>query len=179
MQEPKAIEHADKTHFFSHYSSVKKAFLSSLLAIFFSTSLEMSQSDCGNCSQAGAFCSCWWMWAGEGAASWIPNGTSEFPGRDFSRVVCLRHALCQLDGKCKTSTITNPQCIVSLSPLDFLNSFWSHIENQIYPSLKLYMLMSLNNPTMLYVLAQMFFPCFQGTMQNCCMFSALARKWIS
>lgn len=45
--------------FFSHYNSVQKAFLSSLLGILDSTSLEMSQSDDGNCSQAGAFSSCW------------------------------------------------------------------------------------------------------------------------
>lgn len=41
--------------FFSHSSTVLKAFLSSLLVFFDSTSLEMSQSDCGSCSQAGAF----------------------------------------------------------------------------------------------------------------------------
>lgn len=40
---------------FSHCSSVGKDLLSSVSVIFYSTSLEMSQRDCRNCSQAGAF----------------------------------------------------------------------------------------------------------------------------
>lgn len=112
--------------------------------IFCSTSLEMRRSVYGNRSQAGAGGSCLFVlvdkqcikhlwWAGEGAASWIPNSNFEFSGGgEISAKLSAWDTLCvSLMGNGKHQQLPALKCILSLSPLNFLSTFWSHLENQI------------------------------------------------
>lgn len=95
---------------------------------FYFTGLEMSRSMYGNCYQAGAalclfllvdkWCIKLLWWARGGSSQLNPEWQLWVSWKriDFDHVVCMRHPLCQPDGKWKTSTIRSSQ----MCPLLFL-----------------------------------------------------------